>query len=149
MDFIPALVDSDGTLRGPAGDGRVAAVAQDDIADVAVAVLGRPFAHEGATYDLTGPEALSLAEVAEILSRAAGRAIRYVPETLDEAYASRARHSAPDWQVDAWVSTYAAIAAGELSGVSDVVDRIAGHAPTSLDTLLASRRDQLNLGMPL
>ena len=149
MDFIPALVDADGTLRGPAGDGRVAAVAQDDIADVAVAVLGRPFAHEGATYDLTGPEALSLAEVAEILSRAAGRAIRYVPETLDEAYASRARHSAPDWQVDAWVSTYAAIAAGELSGVSDVVDRIAGHAPTSLDTLLASRRDQLNLGMPL
>jgi NAD(P)H dehydrogenase (quinone) len=149
MDFIPAMVGADGTLRGPAGDGRVAAVAQDDIADVAAAVLGRPSTHEGATYDLTGPEALSLVEIAETLSRAAGRAVRYVPETIDEAYASRATYGAPDWQVDAWVSTYTAIAAGEVSGVSDVVDRIAGHAPTSLHALLASRHDQLRLGMPL
>jgi uncharacterized protein YbjT (DUF2867 family) len=149
MDFVPALVDADGTLRGPAGDGRVAAVAQDDIADVAAAVLGRPSAHEGTTYDLTGPEALSLAEVAEALSRATGRAVSYISETVGEAYASRAKYGAPDWQVDSWVSTYTAIAAGELSGVSDVVDRIAGHAPTSLDALLESRRDQLTLGMPL
>jgi uncharacterized protein YbjT (DUF2867 family) len=149
MDFIPAMVGADGTLRGPAGDGRVAAVAQDDIADVAAAVLGRPSTHEGATYDLTGPEALSLVEIAETLSRAAGRTVRYVPETIDEAYASRATYGAPDWQVDAWVSTYTAIAAGEVSGVSDVVDRIAGHAPTSLHALLASRHDQLSLGMPL
>jgi uncharacterized protein YbjT (DUF2867 family) len=149
MDFVPALVGADGTVRGPAGNGRVAAVAQDDIADVAVAVLGRPSAHAGATYDITGPEALSLAEVADTLSRASGRAVRYVSETVGEAYASRAKYGAPDWQVDAWVSTYTAIAAGELSGLSDVVDRIAGHAPTSLETMLASRRDQLNLGMPL
>lgn len=149
MDFAPAMVDAEGALRGPAGNGRVAAVAQDDIADVAAAVLQRPPAHEGATYDITGPEALSLADIADALSRAANRAVRYVPETLDEAYASRAHYGAPDWQVDAWVSTYTAIAAGELSGVSDVVDRIAGHAPTSLDTLLASRRDQLSFGTPL
>jgi uncharacterized protein YbjT (DUF2867 family) len=124
-------------------------VAQDDIADVAAAVLGRPSVHAGATYDITGPEALSLAEAAEILSRAAGRAVRYVPETLDEAYASRAHYGSPDWQVDAWVSTYTAIATGELSGVSDAVDRIAGHPPTSLDALLASQRDQLSFGTPL
>jgi uncharacterized protein YbjT (DUF2867 family) len=149
LDFLPAMVDAEGVLRGPAGDGRFAAVAQDDIADVAAAVLGRPSEHAGATYDITGPEALSLAEAAEILSRAAGRAVRYVPETLDEAYASRAHYGAPDWQVDAWVSTYTAIATGELSGVSDAVARIAGHPPTSLDALLASRRDQLSFGTPL
>ena len=51
------------------------------------------------------------------------------PETVDEAYASRARYGAPDWQVDAWVSTYTAIAAGELAGTSDAVERIAGHPP--------------------
>jgi NAD(P)H dehydrogenase (quinone) len=149
MDFLPAMVDAESALRGPAGDGRVAAVAQDDIADVAAAVLHRPAEHVGAVYDITGPEALSLAEVADALSRAAGRTVRYEPETLDEAYASRARYGAPDWQVDAWVSTYTAIATGELSGVSDVVDRIAGHAPTSLDALLAARRDQLGFGTPL
>ena len=62
-DFMPRLVGEDGVIRGPAGDGRVAAVAQDDIADVAAAVLGDP-AGTPATYELTGPEALTLHEVA-------------------------------------------------------------------------------------
>ena len=41
-DFVPALVGEDGVIRGPAGQGRVAAVAQDDIADAATAVLRDP-----------------------------------------------------------------------------------------------------------
>src|SRR5439155_22774549 len=59
-DFMPYLVGDDGVIRGPAGDGRVAAVAQDDIAEAAVAVLRQPDGHDGATYSLTGPEALTL-----------------------------------------------------------------------------------------
>ena len=54
------MVGEDGVIRGPAGDGRVAAVAQDDIADAVVAVLLDPGAHRDATYGLTGPEALTL-----------------------------------------------------------------------------------------
>jgi uncharacterized protein YbjT (DUF2867 family) len=111
-------------------------VAQDDIADVAAAVLRDPTAHGGATYDLTGPQALTLAEVAEIVTEVTGRQTRYEPETLEEAYASRASYGAPDWQVDAWVSTYTAIAAGELAGVSDAVAGVAGHPATSLRALL-------------
>ncbi|MEV4756137.1 SDR family oxidoreductase [Micromonospora sp. NPDC049559] len=136
IDFFPLLTGDDGVIRGPAGTGRVAAVAQDDIADVAVAVLRRPEAHVGAVYELTGPEALTLAEVAARLTRATGRLIRYEPESLAEAYASRARFGAPDWQVDAWVSTYTAIAAGELARVSDAVERVAGHRPMTLDDYL-------------
>ena len=134
-DFLP-MMTVDGAIRGPAGDGRVAAVAQDDIADVAAAVLRDPTAHGGATYDLTGPQALTLAEVAEIVTEVTGRQTRYEPETLEEAYASRASYGAPDWQVDAWVSTYTAIAAGELAGVSDAVAGVAGHPATSLRALL-------------
>lgn len=134
-DFLPYMT-VDGAIRGPAGDGRVAAVAQDDIADAAVAVLRDPQAHVGATYDLTGPEALTLAEVAQVVMEVTGTPVRYEPETLEEAYASRASYGAPDWQVDAWVSTYTAIAAGELARVSDAVDRLTGHAATSLADLL-------------
>lgn len=72
-DFLLELVGQDNVLRGPAGDGRVAAVAQDDIADAAVAVLLDAPAHAGRTYDLTGPQSLTLAEVARILSAATGR----------------------------------------------------------------------------
>jgi len=137
-DFLSALVGPDGVIRGPAGEGRVAAVVQDDIADAATAVLLEPDAHAGATYSLTGPEALTLEQVAGILSGVQGRPISYVRETLDEAYASRASYGAPDWQLDAWVSTYTAIAAGELGTVTDDVPRLSGHPATSLADLLGS-----------
>src|SRR2546430_1909501 len=85
-DFMPYMVGEDGVIRGPAGDGRVAAVAQDDIAEVAVTVLRQPGQHDGATYDLTGPQALTLDEIAATL----GPEVRYHAETVEEAYASPA-----------------------------------------------------------
>jgi uncharacterized protein YbjT (DUF2867 family) len=142
LDFLPLMVGADGVIRGPAGDGRVAAVARDDIADVAVAVLlDETDRHDGRTYDMTGPEALSMAEVAEVLSKVAGRAITYHPETLEEAYASRASYGAPDWEVDGWVTTYVAIAKGDLQGVSDDIATVAGHPPMSLAEFLAANPD--------
>jgi NAD(P)H dehydrogenase (quinone) len=137
IDFTPLLVGADGVIRGPAAGGRVAAVARDDIADVAVAVLTEDGGgHDGRTYDMTGPEALTLAEVAEELSRVAGRPVTYQNETLEEAYASRASYGAPDWEVAGWVTTYAAIANGDLDKVSDDVARVAGHPPMSLAEFL-------------
>ncbi|ROP37037.1 SDR family oxidoreductase [Saccharothrix texasensis] len=140
-DFLPAMVGDDDVLRGPAGNGRVAAVAQDDIADAATAVLTDPGPHAGRTYELTGPAALTLGEVADVLSAATGRTITYHPETVEEAYRSRAGYGAPDWQLDAWVSTYTAIANGELSEVTDAVPTLTGHPATSLADLLRRRRD--------
>ena len=138
-DFATALVGEDGVIRGPAADGRVAMVAQDDIADVAVAVLRDPAAHAGRTYDLTGPEELTLTEVAAVLTAVTGRAVSYVPETLEEAFASRASYGAPDWQVEAWVSTYTAIAAGELAGVSSAVPDLLGRPATTLEQVLRAQ----------
>jgi nucleoside-diphosphate-sugar epimerase len=74
---------------------------------------------------------------ADAVGKVTGRQFRYVDETLAEAYASRAPYGAPDWQVDAWVSTYLSIAAGEMAGLSDCVERIAGHRPISLRELLS------------
>ncbi|WNZ14223.1 SDR family oxidoreductase [Streptomyces sp. 11x1] len=131
-EFVPDLVGEDGAIRGPAGSGRAAFVAQDDIADAADAVLSRPDDHAGVTYDLTGPDSLSLDDAAAVLSERLGRAVTYRQETVEEAYASRAAYGAPDWQLDAWVSTYTAIAAGELDGVSDAVPRLTGRPATPL-----------------
>ena len=108
-------------IRGPAGDGAVSAVSLDDVAACAAKVLSTPDVHLDTTYDLTGPEALSFSEVAETLSRALGREVRYHDETIEEAYESRRKWPAPDWLYDAWVSTYTAIAAGELARVTDDV----------------------------
>ena len=135
-DFLTFLVGDDGVIRGPAGDGRAAVVVQDDIADAAVAVLRDPTPHAGRTYDLTGPQALSLDEIAATITEVTGRKVSFHDETLDEAYASRASYGAPDWQVDAWVSTYTSMAAGELSTVSTAVQELTGRPATSLAELL-------------
>ena len=139
LDFLPLMVGADGVIRGPAGDGRVAAVARDDIADVAAAVLLEGGdRHDGRSYDLTGPEALTMAEAAHRLSELAGRTVTYHPETLEEAYASRASYGAPDWEVDGWVTTYVAIANGDLQEVSGDVAAVAGHPPMRLAEFLRS-----------
>jgi NAD(P)H dehydrogenase (quinone) len=135
LDFLPTLAGTDGVIRGPAGDGRVGAVARDDIADAAVAVLLGD-GHDGRTYDLTGPEAITLHEVAEELSRVTGRDVAYHAETLEEAYASRVSYGAPEWEVEGWVTTYAAIAAGEMDVVSDAVSELTGHAPITFPEFL-------------
>jgi len=57
--------------------------------------------------------------------------------TVERARASRARHGVPDWQLDAWVSTYTAIAAGEVAAITDDVRRLTGREPLSLERLLA------------
>jgi NAD(P)H dehydrogenase (quinone) len=137
LDVLPVWVGEDGVLRGPAGDGRVAAVAREDVARVAVQALLDPARHSGATYDLTGPEALTLSEVAAAISRVTGREVTYHDETVTEAYESRRRWPAPAWQHDAWVSTYTAIARGEVSALSGDVERVTGQRPLSLVELLS------------
>ena len=132
LDFVPGFAGADGVIRGPAGDGRTASVARDDVAAVAARVLVDP-GHSGATYDLTGPAAFTLAEAAAVLTEAWGRKIRYEPETLDEAYRSRECYGAPAWEVAGWVTSYAAIASGELSHVSTAVEDITGSRPISLE----------------
>ncbi len=136
-DLLPLFADEAGVIRGPAADGRVAAVARRDVADVAVAVLRDPAAHVDATYVLTGPEALTLAEIAERAGPVLGRDLRYEEESVEEAYASRrAAYGAEDWQLDAWVSTYTAIADGSCSAVTDDVARVTGHPARTIEQAL-------------
>ena len=134
-DVLPDFV-VDGALRGPAGSGRLAPVARADVAEVAVAAL-LDEAHSGRTYDVTGPRALTLAEVAEQLSAVRGEQVRYVEEGVEEAYASRVPSGAPRWVLDGWVSTYTAIASGELDVVSPTVPDLTGHPARSLAEVLA------------
>jgi uncharacterized protein YbjT (DUF2867 family) len=142
LDAIPVIVGADGSIAGPAADGRVAAVYRGDVADSAVAAL-LDERHVGQTYDLTGPEAFTLTEAAAVLSRISGKTVRFHNETTDEAYASREQYGAPPWEVDAWVTTYSSIAAGELERVSDSVRELTGHAPISLHEYVEANPDCL------
>ena len=130
LEYVPFFAVRRGRDPGPGGRRRVAAVARDDIADVAVAALLDP-QHEGSR--LRGHAAARRSRwprPAEILTRHTGREVRYVEETIEEARRlTRGRSGAPDWEIEGWVTTYTAIAAGELDVVSDTVARVAGHEP--------------------
>jgi uncharacterized protein YbjT (DUF2867 family) len=137
LDYVPFFASADGVIRGPAGSGRVGAVARDDVADTAVAALLDP-QHDGRAYEVTGREAYTLAEAAQILTHVSGREVVYVEETLEEARASRAPSGAPDWEIEGWVTSYAVIADGSLDVVTDTVERLAGHPPMTLPEFLAA-----------
>ncbi|NKX54678.1 SDR family oxidoreductase [Arthrobacter mobilis] len=140
QDVLTDFAGPERIIRGPAGNGRAGFVAREDVARVAAKILAEPFAHAGFTYELTGPESLTMAEAAAIITEATGRPVSFLNETVEEAYASRARYQAPDWQVEAWVSTYTAIACGELDKVTNDVELLTGHRPLSLRELLDQRR---------
>ena len=138
IDFMESLVGADGVIRGPAGSGRVSIVAREDVARLAAAVLADPDQHAGVTYDVTGREALSMSDIAEIISAVRGRDVRFHNETVEEAYASRANYGVPDWQVDAWVSTYVAIESNVMAPVSNAIQSVTGCAPTTLAEYLTA-----------
>ncbi|BAR06110.1 NmrA-like protein [Scardovia inopinata] len=141
--YLEALISwaQPGTIAGPAGDGKVSAVSQKDVAAVAAAVLRNPRLHSGRTYTLTGPEAFTLQEFADRLTKA-GRKTTYKNETLEEAYASRREaYQVPQWELDAWVSSYTAIASGRLSGVTHDIELVTGHAPLSIEDVLRSQEE--------
>ena len=159
MDRAPLHVSDDGIIRGPAGEGRVSWVARDDIAAVAVAVLTGS-GHEGHTYDVTGPEALTLAETAERLSFATGRRISYQAQTPHETRAMRNASRLDEWEanrravtgsgitdyeVEIWISHYLQIATGEVATVSDTVPRLTGHSAQTLAEYLDKHPVRPNL----
>jgi len=142
-EYVPVFATSEGVIRGPAGEGRAAFVSRDDVADVAAAVLASPESHDGRTYDVTGPEALSLDEAAALLARAAGREVVYERETLEQARESRRPSGAPDWEIEGWVTSYAALDAGDLEPPSDTVQQILGRPPRSLADVLREHPESM------
>jgi NAD(P)H dehydrogenase (quinone) len=135
MDLLPLIGGEERVIRGPAGHGRLSPVLRDDVADALTEMLTGQ-GHDGNTYELTGPEALTLGETAALLSKFSDRATRYENETLEQAYASRASYGAPEWEVEAWVTTYTAIANGELDVVTDDIRRLTGRDPVSAGEFL-------------
>ena len=140
LDFFIDIALENGEIRGPAGRGRVSAVARKDTSRVAAEIILNPKEWENQTLNLTGPENLSMEEIVELLSKETGNAITYVDESVEEAYESRKKWPAQTWEYDAWVSTYTAIKAGEQAGVSTDVEKVLGRPAMNLIDVLKERQ---------
>lgn len=121
-------INTQNAFYGSEGDGRVSQVDIRDVAAVAVKTLTED-GHQGKAYTLTGPEALTNAEIAQILSQALGREIRFVnlpPEQLKPALLGAGM---PEWSVDAVLDLQRLYREGKAATVTDGVERVLGRKP--------------------
>ncbi|KUJ70310.1 NmrA family transcriptional regulator [Streptomyces albus subsp. albus] len=128
-EFLAAIAapGPDGTIAAPLADGRLAAVAREDLAEVAATVATDPRPHAGRTYELVGEQPLGGADLAAALDG------RYEPGTLGATRdAITAAGEALPYQVPMLVGTYSAIAGGFLDGTAiehNALRTLLGRAP--------------------
>ncbi len=128
QNFINYFPPRDGVIYLPWGNGRASFVDTRDIATVAAEVLITRD-HEGKTYTLTGPAALGIAEVANILSEAAGREINYVDLPESAARDGMLQAGLPQWQVDALMELHAINKQSLWSTVTSDIEEVSGKPP--------------------
>ncbi|MDA3650131.1 SDR family oxidoreductase [Saccharopolyspora indica] len=128
--YLQALLGFAGTMAqgwfaAPIGDAAISAIDTRDIAESAAAVLTNA-GHTGRTYTLTGPRAVTHAQIADALSAATGRTIAFRDAPADQFTAALAG-VLPQWQLDGLVEDYAHYARGEAAEVHPSVADLTGH----------------------
>jgi uncharacterized protein YbjT (DUF2867 family) len=114
------------------GKGGVSHIDIRDIAAVAVRVLSQNH-HDGKAYALTGPEALTNDQIAEKLSRATGRVIRYLDLPAAEMKKAMLGAGVPEWSADALLDLQRLYREGGASLVDPTVERLIGRKATTFD----------------
>lgn len=128
-------IKAEGVVRSSTGDGRRAFIHSSDIAAVVVkALTTRAYLRE--SLPITGPEALSFAEVTARIGAAIGKPVKFQPISDEEAGQRYSRISGSAEETEAHVSLWRAIREGRLATVTNNVERILGHKPIGLDEWL-------------
>ena len=128
---VPSIV-ARGLLALPMEDARIASIDIGDIAEVAATVLTTP-GHEGKIYPLTGPESLSMTEVAEKLSTVTGKTIRYVNVAPEDAKKAQLAAGMPPYRADALAELFAERRKGKESRVWPTIEQVFGWRPAGFD----------------
>jgi uncharacterized protein YbjT (DUF2867 family) len=136
--FMQNLFTSASTIAGqgvfyqPAADALISHVDARDIAVVAAKVLTES-GHEGKSYVITGPEALSFYQIAEKLSTVLGKPITYVPVTPEDFKQSLLGFGQPEWAIDALNELFDIYRLGYASTVTDVIQTVGQKTPNTFE----------------
>jgi uncharacterized protein YbjT (DUF2867 family) len=125
-------IKSQGAVYAPLGDGKYAPIDPEDIAAVAVASLTKP-GHEGKAYTLTGPRALSTAEMVAIVAKESGRAIKYVDVPPSAAQDGMLKMGMPAAYVDALLELYAFMKSGGAAMTTNTVQDLLGRPAVTFE----------------
>lgn len=123
----------------PVGDGKVGYIDARDIAAVGVAVL-KGEGHEGMAYDLTGPDALSMQEVAHVMRDVTGKPVTFVDVPEAAARSAMQQENVPDWMIEAMLELNGAYKAGKGNYVTNTIEEITGRKPHTLQMFVQDYR---------
>ena len=129
-----------GAFASNTGEGRIGMVDTRDVAAAVVAVVGRPDRHAGATYRLSGPQSLSYADAAAVLSSALGRSVRFDPLTDAEQTRQLVDAGLPPTLAASVTDALALFATGDHDWVTDDVEQLTGTPPRPFSTFVDDHR---------
>ena len=131
-----------GSIYSAAGDGKTAYITREDCARAAAAALAAPF--EGTRIlNITGPQALSPAEIAGIASGITGKSLSYTFVPLEAVIQGMVGAGLPQPLAETFASIDSAIAAGKMAEVSGAFEELTGHAPTGAADFLKAHEAAL------
>ena len=145
--FTGETIAAEGKMYLPFGEERHAPVAAEDIAHVVVGILENPEPHAGQHYVVTGPKNMRIVEMAEVLSRELGKPIEYVNLPIEQ-WRKVLVEREKDGFTEFLATHLAAVAQDHQDGVfsaqTDVVERIGGHAPQSLEDFVRAHKAEFS-----
>jgi NAD(P)H dehydrogenase (quinone) len=143
-DDIPGWFDPDGVAREPGDEARMSFSYRPELADVIAVTLTKP-GHAGRTYNITTPESVSMRELAQIASQVTGETYDYDPISDDEWIERWKAQGRPDWALEAGLTSYQALRAGELDVVSDDYEKVTGRKAATIKQVITDIADEMPL----
>jgi uncharacterized protein YbjT (DUF2867 family) len=134
VNFYSHFIKTQGAFYAPAGDAKVSFVDVRDIASVAVHALindSQQQQHKQKAYDITGGEALSYGEAAEILSNEVGKKINYVNISDEDARKGMKDMGMDEWTITSMIELFEITREGYVSTISPVVEQVTGNKPVT------------------
>ena len=141
VTYNAPTIRSEGAFYAAMGKAKTSVIDVRDIAEAAARILGAPGEHNGKTYELNGPEAVSNDEIAERISRVTGRTVKYVDIPEEAQRKAMLDAGMPEWQVKALLELQEYYVSGKCGDVTDVLPKLLGHAPRTLDRFLEENKD--------
>ena len=129
INFQGSTIKSNNAFYIPAEDAKVSIVDARDIAAVAVQALINGDRHKNKSYLITGPEALSYHQAAEILSNATSKKIDYVNISEEETREALKELGMDDWLISTILELYTYFRKGYASKVSSAIEEVTGKKP--------------------
>jgi NAD(P)H dehydrogenase (quinone) len=142
-DHIPGWFDPDGVARETVGDARMSFSYRPELAKAIAVTLTEP-GHDG-VVNITTPDSVSFAELAELASEVTGKEYRYEPISHEEWDERWRRVGRDGWELEAGHTSYEAIRNGEYDLVTDDYERLTGEEPLTIKQVLERHADELPL----